>query len=300
MGGADIPLGEASEAYQVGIYSDSAYENLIRTLEATDETVTYTFDQQSEDFGGSSTMYVQVQQISDTYGPGHYLRGTVGIVDPRTLFLFHGDGADESTDIVDSSIYARSVSVVGNAQIDTAVAGTYGTGRILFDGSGDAVVMADSTDFTFGSGDFFVAARVRFASVPASTMYIMGQISAAATNATLSILIDKTAANKIHAFCCSGASVIGEITGTTTVTTGVDYQISYERSGSNFRLCIEGVSEGTASSALAINDSAASWALGRAGDYVGGGFLNGWIEEAILQNYAPHSAGTFTPPSGPY
>jgi hypothetical protein len=77
----DVPLGEATEAYEIDILDDS--DEVIRTLEASEETVTYTADQQIEDFGvvRESVSFV-VYQMSAVVGRGYPAAGSLGSMAP--------------------------------------------------------------------------------------------------------------------------------------------------------------------------------------------------------------------------
>ncbi|MDD5006353.1 MAG: LamG domain-containing protein [Candidatus Omnitrophica bacterium] len=76
-------------------------------------------------------------------------------IDAYTVLLLHGNGADASTTITDSASGAKAVTAVGNAQIDTSYK-KFGTGSILFDGTGDYATVPDSADWYFGAGDFTI------------------------------------------------------------------------------------------------------------------------------------------------
>jgi len=85
-------------------------------------------------------------------------------IDSYTVLNLHGDGDDQSTTIPDSGGGANcphTVTCVNQAQIDTAQK-EFGTGSILFDGTGDYLTLADSDDWDFGSGDFTIDFWVRF------------------------------------------------------------------------------------------------------------------------------------------
>jgi len=69
--------------------------------------------------------------------------------------LLHMDGTNGSTTFRDSSIGAKTVTAVGNAQISTAQM-QFGTASGLFDGSGDYLTVPDSDDWYFGTGDFTI------------------------------------------------------------------------------------------------------------------------------------------------
>lgn len=70
--GADIPLSEESEAYEVDIIAPgSSPETAVRTIETTTTSATYTAAEQAADgFGGGDPIMVRVYQISATVGRG--------------------------------------------------------------------------------------------------------------------------------------------------------------------------------------------------------------------------------------
>jgi hypothetical protein len=74
--------------------------------------------------------------------------------------LIGGNGTDGSASILDESQSARAITVLGNAQIDTAQS-RFGSGSVLFDGAGDALTAASHADFNFGSGPFTVGFFLR-------------------------------------------------------------------------------------------------------------------------------------------
>jgi len=66
--------------------------------------------------------------------------------------LLHGDGTSGSTTITDSSSSPKTVTVNGNAQIDTVVK-KFGTGSIEFDGTNSNLTLPSGL---IGSGDFTI------------------------------------------------------------------------------------------------------------------------------------------------
>jgi hypothetical protein len=72
------PLGEASEAYEVDVWSDNTYTTRKRTITTSTALANYSQSQQVTDFGAvQSTIYVDVYQISAVVGRGYKLRGAV-------------------------------------------------------------------------------------------------------------------------------------------------------------------------------------------------------------------------------
>lgn len=74
------------------------------------------------------------------------------------------DGADAATSAQDFGPSNRTLTFLGNAQLDTAQK-KFGTASLLLDGTGDAVSVPDSDDWAFGTGEFTVHGWVRFASL---------------------------------------------------------------------------------------------------------------------------------------
>lgn len=76
----------------------------------------------------------------------------------QTSLLLHGDGANNSTVITDSSTYAMTVSPIGNVKNSTTVS-KWGTASIFMDGNVpyDYLTVPNTGErFTFGAGDFTV------------------------------------------------------------------------------------------------------------------------------------------------
>ena len=73
----------------------------------------------------------------------------------QVSLLLHGDGANGSTTITDSSPSPKTVTAVGNAQISTAQS-KFGGSSIAFDGSGDYLTTQSSSESNFGSSNFTI------------------------------------------------------------------------------------------------------------------------------------------------
>lgn len=76
------------------------------------------------------------------------------------VLLTSFDGTDGATASVDDSPATRTLTFVGNAQLDTAQA-KFGASSLLLDGNGDAVTMPNHADLLFGSDPFTVECFVR-------------------------------------------------------------------------------------------------------------------------------------------
>jgi len=75
----DVPLGEASESYEVEIYSSSAYTTLKRTITGiSSQSTSYSAaDQTSDGLTPGNTVYFKVYQLSATVGRGRAATGSV-------------------------------------------------------------------------------------------------------------------------------------------------------------------------------------------------------------------------------
>lgn len=81
------------------------------------------------------------------------------------VLLVHADGADASTAFTDVA-KAKTVTAVGNAQVDTGQS-KFGGASAQFDGTGDELSVADSDDWSFGSGSGTVSFWLRTTSLAA-------------------------------------------------------------------------------------------------------------------------------------
>lgn len=77
---------------------------------------------------------------------------------PRyTKLLLHADGADGSTEFVDSSGSQNTITVHGNAKISTVqVQSGFGGSSASFDGVNSYLSIPDSDDWNFGNGSFTI------------------------------------------------------------------------------------------------------------------------------------------------
>jgi hypothetical protein len=72
-----VPLGEAAEAFEVVLYTSSAFTTVRRVIATNTNSATYTSAMQSADGYTTGPLYVRVYQISDVVGRGHELEVTI-------------------------------------------------------------------------------------------------------------------------------------------------------------------------------------------------------------------------------
>jgi hypothetical protein len=161
-------------------------------------------------------------------------------------------------------VFNRAVTRTGDV-VQTKVGPFAGTGSAYFDGTGDYLSYASSTDFGFGTGDFTIE-YWGYANA-ASDSRAFGQVNSTPSLATLSIYggIDGSA-----------KAVSGAFVGTTDYrcTSTNNYPLrqwvhhALVRDGSTLRQYINGVQDGTSNiSTNSVNDSSAQFSIGRVGEF---------------------------------
>jgi len=213
--------------------------------------------------------------------------------------LVRGNGTNGSVSFPDISTLAHTVTAFGNAAVSTAQA-QYNGASIAMDGTGDYLsVTRQAGDFDFGSNDFCVEAWV-YKAEAGRLQTIMTTRATSGSDPGFVLFVGAT--NFLSANCWGPATgtTLGSVTGATTVTTNAWHHVAYTRNGSTFTLWLDGVSQGTASSANAVVASTNNMQIGR-DPSVGTRNWNGYIQECRVTKGSGtyrYSAG-FTP-TGPW
>ena len=219
-------------------------------------------------------------------------------VDPQfgsVSLLLHGNGANGSTSITDSSLSPKTVTAFGNAQISTAQS-KFGGSSIAFDGSGDYLAGVTTESDTFNMpGDFTVEAWIYLNST-AGTQTIAGKW-ATQQQAWVFQLTSSTL------FIATGNSgIFGKISsGSTTFNTSTWYHIAATRSGSNIRLFSNGtllVTDVNTFNATSANTTSVIY-VGLNQDGAQHPF-NGYIDELRITKGVARYTSNFTPPTAPF
>ena len=215
-------------------------------------------------------------------------------IDANTVLCLHCDGADASTTFTDSStVSPKTVTAVGNAQIDTAQS-KFGGASALFDGSGDYLTIPDSPDWDFSSGDFTIDFWVRFNSV--GDMYYMS-VSDNASDIAFEIVNSNFNATLRFTYTTTGSSGT-QLAKTFTAATNTWYHMAFVRSGSSFYHFVNGTqigATGTISGTLWNSSQVLN-----IGSLQGVYALNGWLDEIRISKGIARWTSNFTPPTVPY
>lgn len=213
------------------------------------------------------------------------------LLDPaKVSLLLHG-----ASPIVDSS--ARTKTLTAGSVTSSTVASVFG-GSSLLRASGTQLTTPADADFNMGTGDFCIELRVQRSS-GTGRMVILGQADASGTNASASICVQINATDRFEAFCFSGSTLFATCTGSTAITNGTFYTVEYSRSGTTFRLRVNGTTVATATSSSAINSSASKLALFGLGEYTSLQFT-GYIDEAVVYKGGVLHSADYTPATEPY
>jgi hypothetical protein len=220
------------------------------------------------------------------------VQGQLGIATPSPFgglvlgLRFEGSGG--STTFTD--VTGKTVTSNGNAQIDTAQF-KFGSSSGLFDGSGDFLTISSTSAFDVPTQTFQIDFWVRFNSTASASILTQR----AAGTGFYPWQISRTSGNKIgfRGFD-GGTTLIYDIVGTTTVTTGVWYHVAATRVGSAFRLFVDGVQEGSATTSTALRNVADNVVIGAYDVGIFG--LNGWMDDFRFIIGSPVWENTFSPP----
>jgi hypothetical protein len=215
-------------------------------------------------------------------------------VSTETLYVDHDIFNQTFTD----TTTVHSPSAVGTVTHSLAQS-KFGNSSIKFDGDSDYISVADSDDWSFGSGDFTVEAQVR-PSTLTGTQTIISHYQP--TGNERGWFID-TVGGEVR-FGHSPDGIIGvatDVTTTTPLTASTWSHIVAERSGNTLRIYVDGAVEYTnASFTDPINDSSEILQIGAKQGATANDPFTGYIEEVSVLKGTARYDGNFTPPTAAY
>lgn len=209
--------------------------------------------------------------------------------------LLHCNGTDASTSFPDSSVNAHTVTAVGNAQVDTGQS-KFGGASAQFDGTGDKLTVPYATSINLSTGDFTLECWVRFAlagsSWSASTLleqpgnsgasqWLLFADAPGGPYYTLQFFATNTSEGQIAA-----------LTHSAQLFKDIWYHVAVTRSGSTWRLFVDGASPASASSSATLKTTAAAFACADG--------HNGWIDDIRITKGVARYTAAFTPPAAQF
>jgi hypothetical protein len=210
--------------------------------------------------------------------------------------LLHGDGANGSTTITDSSQTQRMVTAVGNAQISTAQS-RFGGASIAFDGSGDRLTLASGSDWNFSNGPHTFECWFRLNTLPNTGNNL--RLAMAGPNDSLSsfvfLLITSTGivAAGVPSYLATG------LAHPSTVITNTWYHYACVLNGASSAMYLDGAG---AFGAMTMPTSSNTNQLFIGFDTVGtvNFNLNGYIDDLRITKGIARYTASFTPPTTPF
>lgn len=214
-----------------------------------------------------------------------------GGIDGYVVFGSHFDGDDAAQSATDFSTAqaAKTITFVGNEQLDTAQK-KFGTASVLSDNVGDYLSLADSADWDFGTGDWTVDFWLRLNGTGFQGFFGGGNAST----------------GNYYAFEYVVGQLILFVTGAATIlspswspNTGQQYHVELGRSGTTTKLFIDGTAIATNSSdSTDYGAGTAGFFVGDRGDHVL--FTDGWIDEFRVSKGICRHTSDFTPETAAY
>lgn len=206
----------------------------------------------------------------------------------NVTLLMHGEGADASTTLTDSSVSPNTMTPVGGTQIDTAQF-KYGSASILFDGTGDYITSAINADYQFGTGDLTLETFIRFnvvgtAGIFSSYSDVDGGFILSYTGTALRLYARTTFHDRAW-----------------TPSTGIWYHLAISRAASVTRIFIDGIQLGAdIADTRNWNPSPGNVNLQIGRTHTITNDFNGWMDEIRFTKGVGRYAANFTPPAASF
>jgi len=208
------------------------------------------------------------------------------------VLLLHGEGTHASTTFTDNSASPKTPTVVGDAQLSTAQF-KYGAASMLFDGLGDYLSYAHSTDWDFGTGNFTLEAWVRLP-VVSGTQMILGRQEVGAGMA-LQFAVESGGLSLV--LRSLGGTGLIVITGGTLVA-NTWHHVAACRSGGTVRIFVDGaVVNSSATSNTITAGSARPLTVGMLNDGTINSPFSGHMDDVRITKGVGRYTGAFTPPA---
>ena len=213
------------------------------------------------------------------------------------VLLLNGDGTNgaQNNTFIDGS--TNNFAITRNGNTTQGSFSPYGDRwSAYFDGTGDWLTVPDNNTWAF-SGNFTIEAWAYPTLLGAERIIVSQWFGGTVANTAFTI--DFQATNKVRASFSSGGTM-STINSASTFTANNWYHIAAVRLGSTITLYVNGINEGTATLAGAINNIAQFLYIGALnnGGTIVSPFL-GYISNVRVLNGTALYTSSFTPPTGP-
>lgn len=199
------------------------------------------------------------------------------------------DQADASTTITDSSPLAANWTAHGNAQIDTAIK-KFGTGSILFDGTGDYLTPTASSDnFAFGTDPFTIEMWLYLVDVTGAQYLIDFRPNGVFNGPYATLTWNSGSSNALRYQPDSTVQITGP-----TLSAATWYHIALARHGTATKLFLDGVQVGSTFTDT-YDYAGVPWIGGN--QFNSSGWLNGALDDVRITKGVARYRHNFTPPT---
>ncbi len=213
-------------------------------------------------------------------------KNPVDLYRSQVSLLLHGDGANGSTTITDSSPTPKTVTAVGNAQISTAQS-KFGGASIAFDGTGDYLTSPSNSALHVLGSNFTLELWIRLA-VSQNDFGILSTYTPAGGY----LLRFTPTALRFFA----GPSVLEDRAYAFSV--GQWYHIAVSSQANTARIFVDGIQQGGTINLSGAANSSTTLQIGRTHTVTDD--LNGFIDDLRITKGIARYTANFTPPTAPF
>ena len=232
----------------------------------------------------TATFTVQDDTIYDLY-------------DYNVILLLHGNGANGSTTIVDSSVYNTTFTNTGTPQVTLSTTQSYFGGSCLYFSGGTTTVLKTATGslYSFGASDFTIECWAYFTSLAsAGRLFGNGQGSYVAGVWQINI----RASTNFEFATYNGVCDV-YYTGT-TISTNTWYHLAVCRSGNTLYVWVNGNGTSGAISGSIDSQFGSNNLLCIGGDNFGDANMTGYLDEVCITKGLAKYTSAFQVPTAPY
>ncbi|MFZ2633053.1 MAG: LamG-like jellyroll fold domain-containing protein [Desulfosalsimonadaceae bacterium] len=207
----------------------------------------------------------------------------------KSKLYMYSDTTDGSTVFTDSSPVARTVTVSGNTQhAGSSMFG--GSTAMSFDGTGDYLKAASSSDWNFGTGDFTIDLWVNFASVPDAFDGVFSASKASVGGYLMNIY---------NGTLQWYSPATGWMDTGLTPAVGRWNHLAVVRFGNTVKIYVDGVMKVSKTCTGSINSESDGLVLGRLYTNYDGYNFGGYMDEVSVSKGFARWTADFTPPNHP-
>lgn len=219
--------------------------------------------------------------------------------DAFTKILLHMDGSNGGTTFTDVNAGGSSHTWTPSSATTSTSAAKFGPSAML--GSTGYISTPAHSDFDIGTQDFAVDFWFNNNGVGAPGYGLCGQLDSGALIGSMSFIVTRQATTGVILATVTNAGASAQIffTGTTSfASTSTWNHFALTKSGTSFRMFLNGVQEDTTKTLASVNASTRPFTIGRTGD-AGSGF-SALIDEFRLSVGTPRWTSNFTPAVAAY